>query len=94
MNQGVWSLLPNRRNILCGCLCKHLGVKTSHFNENILTLFLDKRLKEEKKCLLMGELNAIFLDIKNKSKILQFYDVVSSHFFAPYILQPTKIEKF
>ena len=41
----------------------------------------------------MGDFNAILLNIKNKSEVLEFYDALSSHFFAPYIFQPTKIVK-
>ena len=59
-------------------------MKTSYFNEHLLTPLLDKVLKEEKICLLMSSLNVNLLNIENKSEILEFYDVLPSYFF-PHI---------
>ena len=59
-------------------------MKTSYFNEHLLTPLLDKILKEEKICLLMSSLNVNLLNIENKSEILEFYDVLPSYFF-PHI---------
>ena len=62
----------SKRNIHCGCLYKHPGLKTSHFNE-IFSHLLDKMLKEENTCLLMGDFNVNLLNNDNKSEISEFF---------------------
>ena len=39
----------------------------------------------------MGGFNGNLLNIGNKFEISEFYDALSSHFVASYILQPTRI---
>lgn len=39
----------------------------------------------------MDNFNAILLNIKDK--VLDFHNALSSHFFAPYILEPTRTVK-
>ena len=39
----------------------------------------------------MGDFNGNLLNIGNKFEISEFYDALSSHFVASYILQPTRI---
>ena len=41
----------------------------------------------------MGNFNLNLLNNENKSEISEFHEALSSHFFAPYILQPTIIVK-
>ena len=41
----------------------------------------------------MGDFNINLLNAETNIKISEFYDNMSSHFFAVYILQPTRLTK-
>ena len=60
------------------------------FNNEYLTPMHAKILQEEKTCLLMPGFISI---LDTDPKVLYFYDILSSNFFAPYILQPKKLVK-
>ena len=64
-------------------------MKTSHFNGNFLTPLLDKILKEEKTCLLMGSFNVNLLNNENKFEISEF----CYHISLPHIPLANKNRK-
>ena len=68
-------------------------MKISHFNSEYLTLLLTNIRKEEETCMLMLDFNISLLNTETNTNISEFYDNMSSHFFAPYILQPTRLTK-
>ena len=70
-------------------------MKISNFNNEYLTPLVIKILREEKTCLLMGDFNINLLntDTDTDHNVPDFYDILSSNFFAPYILQPTRLVK-
>ena len=68
-------------------------MKISDFNNEYLTPLLAKILQEEKTCPLMGDFNTNFLNTDTDHNVSDFYDILSSNFFAPYILQPTRLTK-
>ena len=41
----------------------------------------------------MGDFNKNLLRSDTKPQVSEFFDNLSSHFFAPYILQPTRLAK-
>ena len=82
---------PNKNDIICGIIYKHLGIKICDFNNEYLTPLLAKILQKEKTCLLLGDFFLLNADIDHS--VSDFYDILSSNFFAPYILQPTKLTK-
>ena len=47
----------------------------------------------EKTCMLMGDFNLNLLNAETNTNISEFYDKMSSNFFAPHILQPTRLTK-
>ena len=49
--------------------------------------------KEEKTCMLIVDFNINLLNAETNTNISEFYDNISSHFFVPYILQPTRLTK-
>ena len=49
--------------------------------------------KEEKTFMLMGDFNINLLNTDTNTNISEFYDNMSSHLFAPYILQATRLTK-
>ena len=68
-------------------------MKTKFFNDEYLTPLLSRINKEEKICLLMGDFNKNLLRSDTKPQVSEFFDNLSSYFFAPYILQPTRLGK-
>ena len=72
---------------------KHPGIKISNFNNAYLTPLLAKILQEEKTCLLISDFNIIILNTDIYPNVSDFYDTSSSNFFAPYLLQPTRLAR-
>ena len=84
-------ILPNRKNVICACIYKHPRMDIDYFNEFFLAPKLNLISNEDKTCLLMGDFNINLLNVETKKAVSNFYDLMCSHFFAPYILQPTRI---
>ena len=76
-------IFPNKRNMICGCIYKHPSMKVSRFNGEYLTPLLTNIQKEEKTCMLMGDFNINLSNAETNTNISEFYDNMSSHFFAP-----------
>ena len=99
MNKGelestVYELTSlNKKYIICGTIYKYPGMKISDLNIEYLTPVLSKILQEEKTCLLMDDFNINLLNTDTDHNVSDFYDILSSNFFAPYILQSTKLAK-
>ena len=68
-------------------------MKISDFNNKYLTPLLAKIFQEEKTFLLMGDFNINLLNTDTDHNLSDFYDILSSNFFARYILQPTRLAK-
>ena len=66
---------------------------TKFLNNEHLTPLLSRINKEEKICVLMGDFNINLLRNDTKPEVSKFFDNLLSHFFAPYIFQPTKFAK-
>ena len=85
-------ILPDRKNMISGCIYRHPTSTISiqqFINESIEPL-LDKISDENKFCSLMGGFNIDLLKTDTNDKVNAFYNNVTSHFFAPYVLQPTR----
>ena len=68
-------------------------MKIGRFNNEYLTSPLTNIQKEEKTYMLMGGFNINILNTETNTNISEFYDKMSSHLFAPYILPPTNLKK-
>ena len=68
-------------------------MKKCEFNNEYLKSLLAKILQEEKTYLLMDDFNINFINTDTDYNVSDFYDILSSKFFAPYILQPTRLTK-
>ena len=66
-------------------------MNTEKFNIDYLEPLLENLDKENKICFLTGDFNINLLNIETKPSVSDCYDQLSSHYFAPYILQPTRI---
>ena len=86
-------IFPNKRNLICSCIYKHPNMKISCFNSEYLTPLLTNVQKKEKACMFMGDFNINLLNAETNTIISEFYDNMSYHFFAPDILQRTRLTK-
>ena len=86
-------IFPNKK-FICGSIYKHpdMNIKDLMNNEYLTTL-LATILQEEKTCLLMGNFNINLLNTDTEANGSKFCYILSSNFFAPYILQPTRLAK-
>ena len=85
-------ILPDRKNMILGCIYRHPTSTISiqqFINESIEPL-LDKISAENKFGSLVGDFNIDLLKTDTNDNVNAFYNNVTSHFFAPYILQPTR----
>lgn len=79
------------KNIIVGCIYKHPVMSIKDFNENVLTLVLDKISKEGKRCVIMGDFNINLLNYNQNDHIKSFIDIMQSNLIAPTINLPTRI---
>ena len=84
-------IFPNRKNLIIGCIYRHPSSKisTNDFSSEHLEPILQKISKEKKECVLMGDFN---IDMLKSNGASEFYTNLSSHFFTPFILQPTRLK--
>jgi len=85
-------IIPNKKNLILGCIYRHPSstIKIKDFTENFIEPLLNTISGENKICALLGDFNIDLLKLDTRDEINTFYNCLSSHFFAPYILQPTR----
>ena len=86
-------VLPDRKNLVVGCIYRHPSSKLSlnDFNEQYIQPIIHKISKEKKECVLMGDFNIDFLKTTGNNAASQFYNSLQSYFYTPFILQPTRL---
>ena len=85
-------ILPNKKNLVVGCIYRHPSspISINDFNDNIIEPVLNKITNEDKLCALIGDFNIDLLKSDVHEDINNFYNTMTSYFFAPYIMQPTR----
>ena len=85
-------IVPNKKNIVVGCIYRHPSspISIKDFNTNIIEPLLNKIAHEDKLCALTGDFNIDLLKSDFQEDINIFFNTMTSHFFAPYIMQPTR----
>ena len=91
---GVASLhRASPRPVFVACVYRHPGSDISI--EDVINLHISPILKrisiENKQCVLMGDFNVDLLKINSDNQSNEFYNSLSSKFFTPFILQPTRL---
>ena len=86
-------ILPDRKNLVIGCIYRHPSSKlpVNDFNEKFIQPILHKISKEKKECALMGDFNIDFLTSVGNNVASKFYNSLQSYFYTPFILQPTRL---
>ena len=84
---------PKKKNLIIGCIYRHPTSKISiqEFNQCFLEPLLQKINSENKQCVLMGDFNIDLLKCETHDNTNAFLNNLSSSFFSPYIIQPTRL---
>ena len=84
-------ILPGRKNLIVGCVYRHgaSNLPIQKFSEDHLQPLLHKISQERKECALMGDFNIDLL--KGSNAASDFHDNLSSYFYTPFVLQPTRL---
>ena len=82
-----------KKNLIIGCVYRHptSNISVQDFTNLHLDTILQKNSLENKQCALMGDFNVDLLKIESNNESNLFYNNLSSRFFTPYILQPTRL---
>ena len=80
-------IFPNKKNMIIGCIYRHptSTLSLQKFNEEIFDPLLDK-ITKGKTCALMGDFSIDLLKIDSNTDTNIFYNNLTSHFFAPFVL--------
>ena len=78
---------------MIGCVYRHPTsyLSISKFSEEHLDPILSKLAKENKHCILMGDFNVNLLKSDTYGEVSLFYNTLTSHYYSPFILQPTRL---
>ena len=84
--------LPGKKNLIVGCIYRHPtgSLTVNQFNNDYIEPLLVKISSENKTCSLMGDFNIDLLKTELLSDVNDFFNTLTSNFFAPHILQPTR----
>ena len=83
-------IIPNKRNILLGCMYRHPSMEVKDFNENYLNPLMDK-LGDKKNVFLLGYFNIDLMKNDIYTHTSTFLDTTTSNLFVPHIIYPTRI---
>ena len=88
--EAMWIEIANLRgsNVICGVIYRHPHGDLDSFVE-YLNVGLERMNQHNKICIIMGDFNIDLL--KSDTHSDKFLNVLSSNFFQPHILQPTRI---
>ena len=84
-------IFPNKKNMIIGCIYRHPSSNIS-IQKELFEPVLDKIASEEKTCALMRDFNIDLLKVDSNEEANAYYNIVTSHFFIPFILQPTRLK--
>ena len=82
---------PNKKNTIVGCIYRHPSMDLEEFNNEYLIPFMEILDKENKNKYLMGDFNVDLLKIEDDINSSIFFDILTSNFFVPHIIHPTRI---
>lgn len=90
--EALWIEVQNdaQCNMMCGIIYRHPNGNNDVFNEYVNSL-TGKIQRENKYCIIMGDFNLDLLKCESHISTNEFMTTLSTSFFQPYILQPTRI---
>jgi exonuclease III len=84
-------ILPDRKNLIVGCIYRHPSESIREFSAENFEPILNKINKEKKECALMGDFNVDLISSTGNNAASEFFNTMSSYFYTPFILQPTRL---
>ena len=90
--ETIWIEIKNKKtkNILCSCIYRHPWSNPDILKYHLETLF-QRISRENKTVFLIGDFNVNLLNYDSHSQTNEFLNTLSSYFFLPYILQPSRV---
>ena len=89
--EALWVEIENsNQNVLCAVFYRHPNVSLDLFT-NYLYATLEKIDHDKKLCILMGDFNINLFNYESHPQTEEFINSMSSNFFSPHILQPSRI---
>ena len=82
-------VVPNKKNILLGCIYRHPSMNLKDFNDEHLSSLLEK-FSDKKHTFLFGDFNVDLMKTDEDSKT-DYFDMMTSAQFVPHIIHPTRI---
>ena len=84
--------IPGKKNLILGAIYRHpnSSLSVEDFTNDHIDPLLQNITRENKTCALMGDFNIDLLKNDTINNVNLFYNTLISHFFTPYILQPTR----
>ena len=85
-------IFPHKRNLIVGCIYRHpsSSISITEFNTKFIDPLLSKISTENKLCALVGDFNTDLLKFDSDDNIKEFFNVMMSNYFTPYVMQPTR----
>ena len=80
--------------MILGCIYRHPSSSITQFTDNIMSQILNNITCENKICCLLGDFNINLLNMSTINSVSSFCQLMFSYFFAPHILQPSRITDF
>lgn len=89
--ESLWIEVHNdsHSNLLCGIIYRHPNGNLDNFIE-YLNFVTDKINRETKFCSIQGDFNLDLLKLDSHTVTDNYLNILSSNFFQPHILQPTR----
>ena len=85
-------IIPNRKNVVAGCIYRHPSsiIPTTQFTTEYLDPILNIIAHENKTSVIVGDFNIDLLKYDGDNHANEFYNTMTSNFYSPFILQPTR----
>ena len=85
-------VFPDKKNVVVGCIYRHPSSQISihQFSSDYIEPMLKKISSDNKTCILVGDFNIDLIKTDINDDANEFFNIMSSYFFTPYILQPSR----
>ena len=82
---------PRQKNTIIGCIYRHPCMDLEEFNDEVLSILMEKIGREGKNIFLLGDFNVNLMNSPYDIQTGQFFDILTSNLMVPHITLPTRI---
>ena len=83
-------VIPNKKNVIIGCVYRHPCMNLNCFNREHLTPLLEK-INNKKHIFLLGDFNVDLMKTDEDNNTSEYFDIITASNFIPHITYPTRI---